>query len=572
MQFDDRLATVLRSGASSETAARTQFRQLLDLLGSIPSAEATGPLAQSGYARLQDLMRFIPAEEQSRILREPGLRLRSAELVGFLAGGETRPAAALMATARLPEAEWLDLIPRLPITARGFLRHRRDLPPRVRDLLAQLGVSDLVLAGPVQDAPGKELGQTAAEPGQTGRTMPAAPAPQALPDNVSTVPDANGIGAIRRRIEAFQQSRKDTGPAPRLPLGDENNVAAIHVDFAVDQTGEIIWADRWAAPMLVGLGIAAAQGAAAQMEGAGLLAMARRQPLTNIRLAITAAPEISGEWRVDAAPVFAPTLGQFTGYAGRLRRPAPVTGTASGTRDTPADRMRQLLHELRTPVNAIQGFAEIIQQQLFGHAPNSYRALAASIGVDSARLLASFDEIDRLACLESGSIELEAGTCDWREVVTGTIQRLDGVLRPRDAGFDLTVTGSPFLIGIDRNEALNVAWRFLATMAGALGPGEHAALQLRADGRTIRLLAELPQVLARQEDIFVSEAAAPPASISAGMFGSGFSLRLLREEARCLNGSLARDGNMLAFALPALTEEHQANSNLSDKINGSLTA
>ena len=38
MQFDDRLATVLRSGVAGERAARTQFRQLLDLLGSAPRA------------------------------------------------------------------------------------------------------------------------------------------------------------------------------------------------------------------------------------------------------------------------------------------------------------------------------------------------------------------------------------------------------------------------------------------------------------------------------------------------------------------------------------------------------
>ena len=34
MLFDDRLATVLRHRATGERAARTQFRQLLDLLGS----------------------------------------------------------------------------------------------------------------------------------------------------------------------------------------------------------------------------------------------------------------------------------------------------------------------------------------------------------------------------------------------------------------------------------------------------------------------------------------------------------------------------------------------------------
>ena len=33
MLFDDRLATVLRTAARSETGTRTQYRQLLDLLG-----------------------------------------------------------------------------------------------------------------------------------------------------------------------------------------------------------------------------------------------------------------------------------------------------------------------------------------------------------------------------------------------------------------------------------------------------------------------------------------------------------------------------------------------------------
>ena len=41
------------------------------------------------------------------------------------------------------------LIPHLPVTARGFLRHRRDLPERVRGLLGRLGVRDLVLPQPV---------------------------------------------------------------------------------------------------------------------------------------------------------------------------------------------------------------------------------------------------------------------------------------------------------------------------------------------------------------------------------------------------------------------------------------
>ena len=50
MLFDDRLATVLRSGAAGEQAARTQYRQLLDLLGSGPVA-VQGPLVLAAYRR-----------------------------------------------------------------------------------------------------------------------------------------------------------------------------------------------------------------------------------------------------------------------------------------------------------------------------------------------------------------------------------------------------------------------------------------------------------------------------------------------------------------------------------------
>ena len=54
MLFDDRLATVLRSGAAGEQAARTQYRQLLDLLGSGPDA-VQGPLVLAAFRRLREI-------------------------------------------------------------------------------------------------------------------------------------------------------------------------------------------------------------------------------------------------------------------------------------------------------------------------------------------------------------------------------------------------------------------------------------------------------------------------------------------------------------------------------------
>lgn len=544
MQFDDRLATVLRTDAQSEAAARTQYRQLLDLLGSMPSG-AAGELVEAAYERLGELAQALPATAQSAILRAPGLRLRSRALVGWLAAGEPQAAAAVMATAQLSESDWLYLIPRLPVTARGFLRHRRDLPFSARQVLERLGVRDLVLPEPARTA-------GAAAP----QAPPRAPTPAAEP-RLRADADA-GIGALVRRIEAFRRARREMVTAPRLPFGDVREREAEQrrraFDFATDASGEIVWADPAMAPLAVGLHLAAERpGGTATLDRSAAQAMTRRLPLRGALASIVGSAEIAGEWRIDAAPAFDPRTGSFTGYHGRMRRPAAAPAVRPGAAGGAGDRIRQLLHELRTPVNAIQGFAELIQQQMFGPAPNEYRALAAAVAVDAARLLAAFDEIDRLARLETGALELGPGACDLREIVGRIIRRLEGVLRPRSAGIELAVRGDAFTVALDEPEAMQLVWRLLATLAGALAPGEVIDLALSSDGARIVLEADLPMAMLGDADPFAASAPAQPRAISAGMFGTGFTLRLARAEAAAAGGGLERQDDALRLTLPVLT-------------------
>ena len=585
MLFDDRLATVLRMRAGSEAGLRTQFRQLLDLLGTGDiriSGQAMAHIAKlagtlspfeldrilvrpaldrsdprlatiSGFVRLRELQKAIPQETQSAILREPGLRLRNPEFVAFLAEGEPKPAAAAVATARLTEAQWLDLVPRLPVTARGFLRHRRDLPTSVKRLLEQLGVKDLVL--PMARMAEEEAAAVAASEEQ--ETLPPAP-----PEPSAPPPADAGISALRRRIEAFRENRQQVRTSPRQPLGGSPAQAEATgkgaLDVVTDASGRVVRADGLAAPMLVGLALTAPiPGDLVEFEEAIATQLRRRQPLRQAVVSINAAPDISGEWRMDATPLFAAITGAFTGYAARLYR--PNRPAEPQRQDSPADAMRQVLHELRTPVNAIQGFAEIIQQQIFGTVPHEYRAHAAAIAVDAAKLLAGFEEIDRLAKLESGAMHLEQGNCDLRAALFDTVDRLQGVLKPRNAGFSLNVTGAPFTIGIERSEAMALCWRLLATAAGVLGPGEVSQLKLSSDGITIELGLAVPEAL-REAAPDTSREAARRSVVSAGMFGPRFTFRLVEAEARAAGGSLSCEGERVTLRLPALTSTGASHS------------
>ncbi len=555
MHFDDRLDTVLRQGVSSDAIARVVYRQLLDLLGTSLSS-AQGPRIDAAYLRLAEISGAIPARERAKLLQEPVLRLRNPRLVAELAGAEPQVAAAAIARAQLTDDQWLDLIPALPVSTRHLIRNRRGLGLRVEALLDRLGIA----YRPLPPAEVEELTADAAQ-------LTAAEFTSA---DLAHSHQPGGIGKLVKRIEAFRKTRQPLESSTisanglRLPLGDDPDTPrqrrAERIDFVTDGAGSIVWADPATAPMVAGLKLAVQDALSPAQSSPDLAASFRqRRPIANGRLAIAGAPAVAGAWRVDAAPRFEKPAGRFTGYVGRMRRPAAAgagdLAAPGATVDSDSDRMRQLLHELRTPVNAIQGFAEVIQQQLFGPTPHEYRALAAAIAGDSARILAGFEELERLIKLDSGELSLDPGECDLVAVVAATATQLEAFTRPRSSGFKLRPDASSLPVAMAQHEVERLVWRLLAVLAGASAPGEVLRLRLRQRGAELVVSVDLPASLAACEGdaLFDAVAGVQQQALVAGMFGTGFALRLARTEAQAAGGSLERRGDKLRLALPGLT-------------------
>ncbi|MBN8500039.1 MAG: HAMP domain-containing histidine kinase [Sphingomonadales bacterium] len=590
MHFDDRLGTVLRLNATGEAVQRIQLRQLLDLLGTSP-VEARGDQLDAAFVRISELSARIPTAERAAMIRDAGLRLRSPRLVAALAESDPTVAAAALQRAKLEPEQWLDLIPALPPSARQALRDRRDLPVEVNGLLGRLGVNDRGLppvgsserasqtAAPSEIAAdiGK-VAQTAAaevaQPTQTGQVnsptqtepaqaedVPADTTPTAAILPAQPISGDSGIGAIVRRIESYRRARQvvDQAPqsdAPRLPLGEEHVLIVPDeiraFDFAADAEGKIVWSDPGSAPMVNGLILG---NSICSQEFNTLVR--RYQPLRRQALRLDGAPAISGEWQLDAAPWFDPLTGRFLGYRGRMRRPLDAHDTVPVVRDSEADRIRQVLHELRTPVNAIQVGAEIIQQQLFGPSPHEYRAVAATIAGDAARMLSAFEELERLAKLDSAALELERGETDLAAVVAATVKQLGNHTSQRGSGFVFKDEAPALKVGLAGTEVERIVWRLLATLAGVSATGELLRLRLRERGGMARIDVALPGSLAGRtdEDLFKAAAGAIPQIISAGVFGVGFALRLARAEARAAGGELVRKNDRIRLTLPGLTAE-----------------
>ena len=556
MHFDDRLVTVLRARVGGDVAARTQFRQLVDLLGTLPS-DARSDSVDAAWVRLAEVSQAIPVEERAAALSEPGLRLRSPRLVAELVRSGAPVASAALRAARLSEAQWLDLVPALPVPVRGLVRQRRDLGPQVEALLQRLGIAPrgLPAAGEARNIPANDV--------------IAANQPQ----------PAEGIGAIVQRIEAYRKRKAEAGTgagsAPRAAAdrsGDLPAIASAAVPafaFTCDEAGRISWAENTAAAAVIDLRIAARDLASAASSSEAVRdAFRRRQPIRAGAISLIGAPAVAGDWLIDAAPVFDP-LGRFTGYRGRFRRlPQPNADSSLPAPDSQGDQVRQLLHELRTPVNAIQGFAEVIQQQLFGPTPHEYRAHAAAIAGDAARMLAGFDELERLAKLDTGAMVLEPGQCDLAALVGATVQQLNTHLAQRSSSFDLAMDPGAMPVALDAGEAERLIWRVLATLAGAVSPGETLRLKLRRKNGMIRMAVSLPATLAAQDDPFHAGPSATPTPLSAGMFGTGFALRLAAGEACSAAGKLEQRDDKLRLELPEAADRLTPDGSDHNQIEG----
>ncbi|MCB2062363.1 MAG: HAMP domain-containing histidine kinase [Novosphingobium sp.] len=565
MHFDDRLDTVLRQPVRGREIARVQYVQLLDLLGKTEAGQA-GSALDPAYERLSALTAELTAPDREKLLRGSGIKLRNPALVAFLAEDDTAIASAAIAAAELEEQQWLDLVPALPVAARGVLRHRRDLGPAVEMRLERLGIVDRGLpptevdeagtgAAEVEEIRIDEVGIEEIEVDAADVTAPDAPQPK--PERESS------IGELVRRIETYRKSHPtaavfNTSDAPRLPLGDTDHMSPQLVqrfDFVTDAMGRIVRADPDCAPMVVGTSLGTLD--VRRVAGSAPLpkdALRLRQPIEGQVIVLEGAPSIGGNWRIDAAPLFDAATGRYTGHAGRAHRLC-IDGASGSKASEMADRMRQVLHELRNPAGAIQMASEFIQQQAGGPVTHEYRALAATIASDTATVLGGLDELDRLVKFDAGVTGLEPGEADLAACVAETAGLLEDTMAQRQSGFAADLPGTVLPVAVAKTDLERLVWRLLAVLASATGPDEKLAITLTDHAGTSRLAIDLPAALRPlgDEELFAAQANERGPALSAGMFGLGFTLRLAAAEARSAGGALRRDGGHLILELPIRT-------------------
>nr|WP_245405624.1 HAMP domain-containing sensor histidine kinase [Sphingobium sp. Sx8-8] len=558
------MQTVLAADNRSGLGAVTLWRQCVDLLAQNDRHDRA-VMSDAERAALLDRMSALRPKlsETQRIATvvELGGRLRSPTLVEFFASDRPSIAAAAMSRAKLPDEAWVEMLPRLTPTARGVLRARRDLGAATAQGLEAFGAADLVLTTDREDAFVEDMVLTEAmiAPVEVQQEAQADPAEEEAGDRSqirNLVDRIARFTSARRAGEPIEAPARDAAAGPRT------------FAFETDGTGAIVWIDQGPRAALIGLTLSetALEGGSGP-DGHVAGAFMRRSGFQNGRYTI-AGGTMAGEWRLSAIPFFDPRSGRFQGYRGQARRPY-LHEVAAEPRTEPvsiaglsADSIRQLVHELRTPLNAILGFAEIIEQELFGPAGVEYRDMAGKIAVDARHLLAAFDDLDLAARVSRGEGNQPPRAVDPALLVTQVSARFRD--QAEGAEIDIAMAHSLPMVRIDPVQGERMIQHLLRTLISLAPAGEvlTGSCWYQPDGAEGRVVLALdrPSTLAgMEEERLLDPGYMPDGNWADGpLLGLGFSLRLIRSLAAGCGGALEIEPGRFLLAVPAIAETEGA--------------
>ncbi len=600
VRFDDSLKTILAADMATDFGAQSAWRQLVDLMG-----RGRAVVDEPAIARLRLLRQAVPVEVRAASARALAFAKPDARLVGFFAEDVLAIAAPVLRTATLEPNDWLALLPRLTPPSRSVLRHRRDLPAEVQRGLQSFGPTDFVLPQP--EAPVEievaEAEPVAPEPSPIEQAPVSdepvakrpAPAPAGIPElSLYAAPLSEtpfmALGAVARGLpfvaEAFRHAKlaeteptvvepAEPAPADRFEISDlVARIEAFNRDrtvdaatpapvaaeiegfrFETDAQGIIRMVDGVARSALVGVSLAyAAQQGEAHLDGVAAGAFRRRSRFSDARLEVGGLSDAFGSWRLSGVPAFEHASGRFIGFRGTGRRPRrDETAELVRVSSPVSDSLRQLVHELRTPTNAIAGFAELIETQLLGPVSPTYRDRATTIRTQAGDLLAAIDDLDTAARIEGRALDLRPTTVPVRSLLDRVAQDLQPLATLRGTSLRVAMpAGDCDILGDDR-AVERLIGRLLAALVSAGRNDEQLGVVVRPVADTVTIEFDRPAALAAHAtDVLLSiDAEHESDGDGAPLLGTGFALRLAQNLAVELGGVLTIGADRLTLQLPA---------------------
>jgi signal transduction histidine kinase len=520
VRFDDRLLTVLNQPPGDRHDAAVRWRQLVDLVARAGASSAS-PVVDRALESIRNEAPEIDEELRAAAARAVAARPLPVGLLEYFVSDELTVSAPVLAAATLEPAQWRALLRGADEETRRFVEALHPEVPRPDEQEPEEGADAVV-----------EAVAAAAE---------QAVAPVTTPTPTPSLHDV--VARIERRRRARLAQRTAAG-------GQVPAEAPALFRWECGPSGDIAWVEGAPRGALIGRNIARVQEDDGNRVGEEVVrAFAMRAPFRDAELTVSGEGLVAGAWKISGLPAFDPTDGRFAGYRGIALREtaAPEYPERSDDLPTDPDSLRELVHEIKTPLTAIIGFAEIIEGQYLGPADSRYRKRAGEIVAEARLLLSAIDDLDFAAKAHASSAETGDRRTDFAGLVERVGERLSSEAAQHDAELDLASSPEPIIAAVEPELAERLVLRLGSALIGRAEAGERLKLSVEQSEAECRLSISSPRALQGipESQLFDAEGPGPESS---GLL-AGFSLRLVRGLARIAGGDLvpSRVGLTLTF-------------------------
>lgn len=526
MRFDDRLLTVLNQPAGEDREIAVRWRQLVDLVARAGSS-AGSPIVEQAVEAIQADAPSVDTDLRAAAARAVAALPLPLRLLEYFASEKPAVAAPVLAAATLEPVQWRTIMHSADADTRRFIE---TLHPDLRGHeKGAIGLAEEARGTRVDDPELIEL--TTTVPPDEIAHRPAAEA-----DEIAA--PAPSLHDVVERIERRRLGRAVTRNTNAPSVDDSSSVGLFR--WECGPSGDISWMDGAPRGGVIGRSIARASDGD-RLDPEVVRAFAMRAPFRDATLSVAGDGAVSGEWKISGVPAFDPGDGRFLGYRGialRERHEGVDADSALELLPDP-DSLRELVHEIKTPLNAIIGFAEIIDGQYLGPADQQYREQAREIVRQARVLVTAIDDLDFAAKLHSSP----AGDrrVDLDQLVKRMVPTLKETALERAVDLDVAPMGAEAIAATEPELAERLIFRLCSTVIGRAEAGEQLRLAVTS-GERMRVCLTRPASLASlsEEDLLGS-----PADLD-----QGFPLRLVRGLARLAGAELTATEGSIGLLFP----------------------
>ncbi len=144
-------------------------------------------------------------------------------------------------------------------------------------------------------------------------------------------------------------------------------------------------------------------------------------------------------------------------------------------------------YELRTPLNTIIGFTELLEQQYFGPVTDKQKEYLGSILQASDSLKQLIDNILDLAVLEAGKLTLEIGPCQINELLEQVKNLAQEKARQASITLDFDVAEDLGTIQVDQRRISHAVYNMITSAIDLTSPGGEIIVEAVEEDDMIRV-------------------------------------------------------------------------------------